>query len=102
MFNFFNKTEYPNPAQNAFQPQKEWDQRLMNQMAHEIGDLQKIIDAMCKVYVAQHAKEIANRHPDLTHYNDDQPIIDRAKVMELQRKIQTAQADLKILTNGRY
>jgi hypothetical protein len=102
MFNPFDKTKYPDPAQNIYQPEKEWDRKQLNLMCKEIGDLQSIVDAMCKVYVAQHAKDIEEHSHHDKQYRDDQPIIDRAKVMELQRKIQTAQADLKILTNGRY
>ena len=102
MFDFLGKTKYPDPAyNNAYEQDSQ--QQVIEIMTKEIHQLQRLVDAMCKVYVAQHAKEIASRHPDLAHYHtDDQPIINRAKEMELQRIIATAQADLNILTKTKY
>ena len=98
MFDFLSKTKYPEPARNDHQ-----HEQIIEIMTKEIHALQGLVDAMCKVYVAEHAKDIAGRHPDLAHYHtDDQPIINRAKEMELQRIIATAQADLNILTKTKY
>jgi len=84
-------------AQNAFQPQKTAEQLASDGMLRQMAEMQKIVDAMCKVYVAQHTKDIEGRHPDERYYRTDQPIIDRAKVMELQQKIKVAEMDLRLL-----
>ena len=70
-------------------------------MTREIHDMQKIVDAMCKVYVAERAKEINSRDPDEKWFRTDQPIIDRAKRLELEREIMVAEMELKALKKGR-
>lgn len=99
MFDFLNSPcrtgiGNSNAAQNAFQPQKTQEQEIMDLMSKEIQNLQKIVNAMCKVYVAENAKEIQGRDPDEKWFRTDQPIIDRAKQLELERQILVAQMEL--------
>ena len=101
MFDFFNKTKYPNPAQNAYQPQKTYEQQQIDAMRMTLQEMLSIVDAMCKVYVANHAKEIADRGYADKFYQTDQPIIDRANVLELERKIKVAEMELSELTRSR-
>jgi hypothetical protein len=101
MFDFLNapcRTGIANSdaAQNAFQPLRE-DPPIVKEMQ----EIRKIVDAMCKVYVAEHAKEIADRGYADKFYQTDQPIIDRANVLELERKIKVAEMELKELTRSR-
>lgn len=67
----------------------------------ELQDLRKIVDALCKVYVAAHAKDIEARNYADKFFQTDQPIVDRANMLELQRKIMVAEMELKELKRGR-
>lgn len=102
MFDFFNKTDYPNPAQNAWHQERVLtaEEAAAERLNHQVQTIQKIVDALCEVYVAQHAKEIADRPYATQFYVTDQPIIDRAKLLELQRKIKVAEMELKELKRG--
>lgn len=99
MFDFLTgpTSRIDNAAMNAYQPQKSFERELIDTMAGEINALQKIVDAVCKVYVAEHAKDISARDPDERFFRTDQPIIDRAKLLELRHKITVAEMELKEL-----
>lgn len=87
-------------AQNAFKPQKTGNDAILDTMAREIGDLQKIVDAVCKVYVAENKEEIAKRPYPEQYYQTDMPIINRAKLLELEHQIFVAEMELKELKRG--
>lgn len=87
-------------AQNAWQPQKTQEQIAAEGVNKQLADIQKVVDAMCKVYVAKHAKEIADRGFSEKFYQTDQPIIDRAALLDLQHKIKVAQMELSELKRG--
>jgi len=76
-------------------------QRQEATLYKQVEDIQKIVDAMCKVYVAAHAKDIEARNYADKYFQTDQPIVDRANVLELQRKIAVAKMELSELTRGR-
>jgi len=84
------------PAQNVYQTLPEEPP-----IVREIQDIRKIVDALCKVYVAAHAKDIEERNYADKYFQTDQPIIDRAKLLELQRKIAVAEMELSELKRGR-
>ena len=90
MFDFFKSTrdKYPEEIQPI---------GILKNMSEDIHRLQKVVDAMCKVYVAEHAKEINSRDPDERWFKTDQPIIDHAKRLELERQIMVAEMELKEL-----
>jgi len=78
---------------------KEVQEKL--ELHRQVQDIQKIVDAMCKVYVAAHAKDIEARNYADKYFQTDQPIVDRAKLLELQRKIKIAEMELSELKRGR-
>ena len=88
-------TETPNPDL-TYETSKANIKALMKQ----VEEIQKVLDAMAKVYVAERAKEIDSRDPDEKWYKTDQPIIDRAKRLELERQIMVAETELKALKQG--
>jgi hypothetical protein len=55
---------------------------------------------MCKVYVSEHAKDIADRGYADKFYQTDQPIIDRAKLLALRHQIMVARVELCELEKG--
>lgn len=88
MFDFLNSTRDQYPPEQL---------DILNTMTKEIYELQKVVDAMAKVYVAEHAKDIADRAYADKFYQTDQPIIDRAKQLELERQIKVAEMELREL-----
>jgi RecA-family ATPase len=52
---------------------------------------------MCKVYYAQNVKEITSRDYADKFFRTDQPIVDRAKQLELERQIKVAEMELSEL-----
>ena len=87
MFDFFKSTrdQYPEELQPI---------GILETMRKEIHTLQKVVDAMAKVYVAERAKEIDSRDPDERWFRTDQPIIDLAKRLELERQIKVAEMEI--------
>lgn len=78
---------------------KEVQEKL--ELHRQVQDIQKIVDALCKVYVAAHAKDIEERSHVDKYFQTDQPIIDRANMLDLQRKIKIAEMELSELKRGR-
>lgn len=106
MFNFLygcGATTNPDAARNAHQPQRilTAEQAAAARLNDQVQTIQKIVDALCKVYVADNAKEIADRPYATQFYVTDQPIIDRAKLLELQHKIMVAEMELKELKRSK-
>jgi hypothetical protein len=104
MFEFLGMGSMKNPeaAMNAYQQEglMTSEQAAAARLNNQVQTIQKIVDALCEVYVAQHAKEIADRPYATQFYVTDQPIIDRAKLLELQRTIKVAEMELKELKRG--
>jgi len=79
---------------NMMQRERDKNVAVLSRQMHE---MQKVVDAMAKVYVAEHAKDIADRAYADKFYQTDQPIIDRAKRLELERQIMVAEMELREL-----
>jgi len=100
MFDFLKGPVPPGSISNYAQQQARFmtsEQATVERLTAMLHDIQKVVDAMCKVYVAEHAKDIADRAYADKFYQTDQPIVDRAKRLDLERQIMVAEMELKEL-----
>jgi hypothetical protein len=103
MFDFLDSLRGPAPIggiANYAQQQERFmtsEQAAAERLTKQVHEMQKIIDAMCKVYYAQNVKEITTRDYADKFFRTDQPIIDRAKRLELERQIKVAEMELRDL-----